>query len=130
MQITDLDFNHSTEFTVEVDDCKTADVKIADFMAFMSAWKGWPYDADNGIIVVPHQLTSYEADNEIVLLSSLSVSTYDFESFRKRHAVEISDFVFEYISDADIVWEEEEYDPTVETAQEEAWRDFRRAQMI
>ena len=119
--MTIFDYQINNNFTVvRLDDDRWADVKTVDVLlqaAKLNKAERWSVETETALLVIPNP-------------DGKTCEIYTARKWANRVGHDAFEYVlYEYINESDVQWNTPEYED-IHEAQEEAWREFRRANRV
>ena len=128
MNITDYDFD-TKQIWVEVDDTKEARLPIIEFFDFHCEAEEWMHDSEEQRLSIPASSTSYDKERETFQPTTTRCEIISYSKFLSDPKQPIKRMIESFILSADVVFTDKE-GQDIDDSDEQAYRDFRRAQEL
>ena len=128
MNITDYDFNTNVIW-VEIDDTKEALFFITEFFDFHCEAEKWMHDENEQRLSIPAPLPFYDFERETFQTLSQRCEIVSYDKFLRDPKQPIKRMIESFILSADVTFEDKE-GQDIDDSDEQAYRDFRRAQSL
>ena len=128
MNITDYDFD-TKQIWVEVDDTKEARLSITEFFDFHCEAEEWMHDSNEQRLVIHGSITSYDEDRETFQPDPTRCKIISYSKFLGDPKQPIKRMLESFILSADVAFTDKE-GQDIDDSDEQAYRDFRRAQEL
>ena len=129
LQITDVNFD-STTFLIEDNNTSTCKINAADFFQWLAETQNYIHLPDTNQIIIPQVIGRWDNERQQSYNITNTGEIYTYQGYYNYlTGMEFDELMVSYLDSVDPVWVDVDGVATTD-AQEDAYRDFRRAQEL